>query len=199
MGGGWIILRTSGRCTMRLAETLTEDGYDAWTPIETRNVRIPRANVRRTIKLPIMPSYVFVRARYLIDLIQLSGMKPIPRRVCDRPADRSDEWRPFHSDFSVMRFNESIPVIDDRHLQSLREIEVKRTPKKKSNHKFLPGVDVRVKIEGGSFAGMKGRVEKSDHGDTLVCFDGRLTVKISTSLLTLDEVGSNLQAVGLAA
>lgn len=174
----WIILRTSGRSTMRLAETLAEDGYEAWTPIETRNIRIPRANVRRTVKLPIMPSYVFARAAHLIDLIQLAAMKPKPRRQFPLPS---------HADFSVMHYHDRIPVIADHHLQSLRTIEAKRTPKQKAEP--LPkGISVRVKIEGGSYAGMKGKIERSNEGWSLVCIDNRLTVKILTSLLVPDEL-----------
>jgi transcription antitermination factor NusG len=183
----WVILRTSGRHTLRLAETLSEDGLEAWTPVETRNIRIPRANVRRTVQLPIMPSYVFARAHNLIDLIQLSALRPIPRRVSCRPCDRGEEWRPYHADFSVMRYHDRIPVIADGHLQSLRTIEAKRAPKKRGTP-LMPGLSVRVKQEGGSFAGMKGRVERSDEGSTLVCFDNRLTVKIATALLDASEI-----------
>lgn len=186
----WIILRTSGRSTMRLAETLTEDGYEAWTPVETRNIRIPRANVRRTVKLPIMPSYVFARSSHLIDLIQLSAMKPKARRVLNQPA---------HADFSVMHYHDRIPIIADHHLESLRSIEAKRTPRQKAERAFAPGLSVRVKTEGGSFAGMKGRVERSDFGSTLVCFDNRMIVKISTSLLLPDELGVMPSYLGLAA
>lgn len=175
----WIILRTSGRHTLRLAATLSEDGYEAWTPVETRTIRIPRANVRRTVMLPIMPSYVFAQAHNLIDLIQLAAMKPKPRRASQQPA---------HADFSVMHYNDRIPIIADHHLQSLRTIEAKRRPRQKAERTFDPGVSVRVKMEGGSFAGMNGRVERSDHGSTLVCFDHRLTVKISTSLLCETDI-----------
>ena len=182
MSTDWVILRTKGRCTMRLAETLSEDGFEAWTPVETRNIRIPRANVRRTVRLPIMPSYVFVRAEHLIDMIQLAAMKPKPRRQT-----RREEPKPAHADFSVMHYNESIPVIADVTLEGLRYIEAKRTPRAKAAP-LTPGLSVRVKQEGGSFAGMKGRVERSDEGTTLVCFDSRLTVKISTFLLSLDDI-----------
>ena len=193
MSADWVILRTKGRCTMRLAETLSEDGFEAWTPVETRNIRIPRANVRRTVRLPIMPSYVFVRAEHLIDMIQLAAMKPKPRRQT-----RREEPKPSHADFSVMHYHDHIPVIADHHLQSLRRNEEKRKPRQKAEP-FVPGLSVRVKTEGGSFAGMKGWVERSDHGSTLVCFDGRMTVKISTSLLCIDDIDIVRPCLGLAA
>lgn len=189
MTAGWIILRTSGRCTMRLAETLAEDGFEVWTPIETKVLHVPRMNSKRTVRLPIMPSYVFARAHSLMDLIELAGMDVKPRRRANQPA---------HSGFSVMRWNERIPVIDDHHLQSLRSIEARRSPRQKAQP-FAVGLSVRVKSEGGSFAGMKGRVERSDSGDTLVCFDNRMTVKISTSLLLPDEVGNERPRLGMAA
>lgn len=178
MTDSWIILRTSGRHTMRLAESLSEDGFEAWTPVETRTIRVPRANVRRTVYLPIMPSYVFARAQHLIDLIQLGAKR---------------------ADFSVMHYHDRIPVIADHHLQSLRFIEAKRTPRKKADRTFAKGISVRVNTEGGSFAGMKGKVERSDTGTTLVCFDSRLTVKISTSLLSLDELDIDSPCLGMAA
>lgn len=198
MNADWVILRTTGRHTLRLAETLSEDGYEAWTPVESKTITIPAKNVKRKIKLPIMPSYVFVRAAYLIDLIQMSGMKPIPRRVAVRPLDRAEEWRPFHADFSVMHYHDRIPVVSDHHLQSLRTIEQKRNPRQKAAP-LTPGVNVRVKQEGGCYAGMTGRVERSESTWTLVCINERRTVKISTSLLSVDEIQHLAPRMGLAA
>jgi transcription antitermination factor NusG len=179
----WCILRTSGRTTLRLADTLATDGFDVWTPREVRKIRIPRANIRREATLPLMPSYVFARSHHLVDLLELAQMEVKPRR--------GNGWgEPAHAGFSVMHWNDGIPLIADRHLDRLRLLEIKRTPRKKADRKFDRGVDVRVKIEGGSFAGMKGRVEKSDEGSTLVCFDERLTVKIATFLLDADSIGN---------
>lgn len=175
----WCILRVSGRHTLRLAESLRDDGFDAWTPKEELKIRIPRANVRRDITLPLMPSYVFVRAAHLIDLIQMAAMPFKPRR---------SQGKPSHVDFSVMRHHETIPLIGDLQLQALRQLEAKRTPRKRAAKVFGANVQVRVKIEGGSFAGMTGTVRKSDHGHTLVCFDNRMEVKIPTSLLSEDEL-----------
>lgn len=185
----WIILRTRGRHTLRLVESLSEDGFEAWTPIETKIFHVPRLNSKRTVRLPIMPSYVFAGAHNLIDLIQLAAMKVKPRK----------HHAPAHADFSIMRLHDRIPVIADGHLQSLRLLEAKRTPKMKALQRFASGVSVRVKIEGGSFAGMKGRVEQSDYGMTLVCFDNRMTVKIDTSLLSIDELRIERPVIGMAA
>jgi transcription antitermination factor NusG len=173
---GWCVLRTASRHTMRLAETLAGDGYEVWTPIETRMIRIPRKNVKREVKLPIMPSYVFAKAHQLVDLLLL--------------ADAADKARIHgvgaHSDFDVMRAFGRIPLVPDPHLTALRRLETKLTPKPKAEKTFIPGVI--VKVGGGSFGGMTGRVERSDAGYTLVCLNDRYSVKIPTLLLKQDDV-----------
>lgn len=175
----WCILRCQGRATLRLAETLAKDGFEVWAPKETRRIRIPRANVRREAVLPLMPSYVFARAHHLVDLLELAAMPVKPRRGAG----------PAHDGFTVMRWQERIPMVSDASLNGLRSLEAKRTPRKKAERSFTPGLSVRVKVEGGSFAGMRGKVERSDIGTTLVLFDSRLTVKISTSLLEPGDIG----------
>lgn len=189
LAGDWCILRTSGRFTLRLAASLREDGFEVWTPVETRKIRIPRANVRRDVTLPLMPSYVFARSHHLIDLIQMAAMPFKPRRAHGKPA---------HVDFSVMHYHDTIPLIGDGQLQALRQLEAKRAPRKKAQ-RFNSGVEVLVKMEGGSFAGMKGRVERSDETTTLVCFDKRMTVKIATSLLSGNDLQVERSVEGTAA
>lgn len=166
----WCILRTSSRHTIPLSEALADDGFEVWTPIETRVIRVPRNNVKREIRLPIMPSYVFARAHHLIDLFQRAELPIAPR-------------------FSVMHaFGDQIPMVRDQHLLKLRELEIKKTPKRKAERTFDPGVIVRVGEGGGSFSGMTGAVRKSDKGYTLVCFNDRYTIKINTLLLSADGV-----------
>ena len=184
----WIVLRTTGRHTLRLSNTLQEDGFDVWTPREFRRIRIPRMNVRRDVTLPLMPSYIFASAHHLVDLLQLAAMPFKPRRA----------GRPAHQDFTVMHFHDTIPVIADVHLTQLRFLEVKLAPRKKAQ-RFSHGVEVQVKIEGGSFAGMKGRVERSDEATTLVCFDNRLTVKIPTFQLNGNQLQVERSVTGTAA
>lgn len=188
----WIILRTSGRMTLKLAETLAEDGFEVWTPAEVKKVRIPRANVRRDVKLPIMPSYVFAKASHLIELLQLAKLEVKPRRGLG--------WgKPAHASFSVMRHSDMIPFISDAHLQALRTIEAKRAPKRKAERALPKGLQVRVSDQGGSFQGMSGTVERSDQGHTLVCFSGRYVVKIATFLLHEDDLRRDNVAARLAA
>ncbi|HET7255577.1 MAG TPA: transcription termination/antitermination NusG family protein [Xanthobacteraceae bacterium] len=174
---GWCVLRMDGRHTLRLAGTLAKDGFEVWTPIETKTVRVTRANLKREIILPIMPSYVFARIDRLIDLLDLSARRMTPHIGAIS-----------HASFSVMKSGEKIAIVVDHQLQSLRLLELKRSPKRRSTVIFGKGVEVRVKMEGGSFAGMTGVVRRSENGHTLVCFSDRLTVKMDTSLLDLSEI-----------
>jgi hypothetical protein len=181
MNNDWCILRTSSRHTIPLSERLAEDGFEVWTPIETRTIRVPRQNVKREIRLPIMPSYVFARAHHLIDLIQRADLPIAPT-------------------FSVMHaFGDQIPLVREQHLTKLRELEIKKTPKRKAERTFDPGVIVRVGEGGGSFSGMTGAVRKSDKGYTLVCFNERYTIKINTLLLCSDSVCDETEIAALKA
>lgn len=169
----WVILRCSGQKTLRLAATLAEEGFEVWTPAEIRTVKVPKANVRREVSLPIMPSYVFASARHLIDLLQIAG----------RPA-----YAYAHADFSVMRHGGAIPVISDASLQALRRTEAKRSSKRKAIRTFEQGLNVTVKTEGGSFAGMRGTVKKSETGYSLILFGKNFEAKIPTFLLDESDV-----------
>jgi hypothetical protein len=196
-GEQWCILRTSGRQTLKLADTLGEDGFEVWTPQETRRIRIPRKNVRREITLPIMPSYVFARARHRIDLLEMERMEVKPRRG-------HGFGRPAHPRFNVMRHAGQLVAIEDRHLNALRQIEHKAELDRirlKTTEPFPVGVRVRVKPgTHDAWSGMVARVVKSDAGISTVVFHGtRLDVAIRTSFLALDDVGHDQPSMGIAA
>ena len=175
MASAWCILRTSGRSTIPLTESLSRDGYEAWTPIETRTVRIPRANARREVRQAIMPTYVFASAEHLVDLIQLADMPVKPRRGAGL-------LEPAHADFSVLHCFGKIPLVAESDLAQLRKIEAKRTPVKKADKPLPKGVKVRVLS--GSMEGLVGSVQRSDRGKTLVFFNRVFDrVEIPTTLL----------------
>lgn len=179
----WCVLRTAGRHTLRLASTLAKDGYDVWTPVETRVMRVPRANVKREVTLPIMPSYVFARVAHLVDLLQLAAMKVKPRRGagCIDPA---------HADFSVLHAFGRIPLVADAHLAELRKLEARRTPIKRADYSFPLAASARVK--GGAFGGMIGVVIRSTPAATVLRFNGSFPVELPTSLLERDAVSGAL-------
>lgn len=187
-GGQWCVLRTSGRSTLKLAETLTADGFAAWSPRETRLVRVARATLRREITEAIMPGYVFADVLHLVDLLELERMEVKPRRG-------AGFGKPAHKRFTVMRHAGQLVVIADRHLQGLRQLEQKAEIARIRMRKAAPfpaGVSVRVRDDvHHAWSGMVGRVERSNSGKTKIIFHGsRIDVEITTSLLSLDELGT---------
>jgi transcription antitermination factor NusG len=190
----WCILRTNKRRTLALAESLAKDGFQCWTPAETRMMRVPRANAKREVRLAIIPGFVFAHADHLIDLIQLAGMASKPRR------NRDEGDPPSHADFRVMRCFGKIPMIADRDLASLRRIEEKRTPRKRAAYAFPR--DALARVTDGPFTGFTGIVAKSNDRKTrlVVVAGGRaIPVEIPTSLLELDEAYQALARKGTAA
>jgi transcription antitermination factor NusG len=180
--GDWFILRTAGRSTLVLAKSLAEDGFEAWTPVATQIVRVPRMNARREIRLPLLPSFVFVRANHLQDLLQLARMHERPRRG-------STGRSPAHRSFSVFHYLDSIPLIHDKHLEPLRLKEREAVPKS-----IRPGFNrgANVRVTNGAFQGLKGKVERSKSGYAIVIFsDWKRPVKIPTFLLAEDEALSS--------
>lgn len=172
----WCILRTSGRSTLRLAETLSEAGFEAWTPVETRRVRVPRVNARRVVKIPIMAGFVFASDRHMLDLLELERLR---------------------SDFRVMRTNDEPARVLDSELDPLREAEHMVEPKRWTSA-FAKGS--AVTITKGCYAGISG-VVKSCNGreaELWVSIFGRHhRVKINTFKLKL--IGVNGEQAALAA
>jgi hypothetical protein len=186
----WFILRTAGRFTLSLTHSLKEDGFEVWTPVRMQTIRVPRMNVRREVKLPMLPSFIFAKAHHLVDLIELADMRVKPR------SGRSEDQMP-HRDFSVFRFMDTIPMVSDGELEPLRTMELRRLPTK-VKPKFGAGAKVRVKS--GSFEGLKGRVERCRSGYALVIFtDWKRPAKIPTWLLSEDEALSPPRSLDEAA
>ena len=193
-GVDWFVVRTSGRSTMLLAQTLSEDGLEAWTPIRTQIIRVPRMNVKREVKLAMLPSFVFVRSAHLHELILLEKMPQKPRRVVPKTEDGKSEPK-YHRDFHVFHYLDSIPLIADRHLEPMRIREREAVPKQ-----ARPGFDrdTPVRVNSGAFEGLKGRVERCKSGFALVIFtDWKRPVKIPTYLLaeTIAEDSDDVPAL----
>ena len=191
-GDSWFILRTAGRSTLSLAASLAEDGFEVWTPVRTERIRIPRKNVNREVRLPLLPSFVFARARHLVELLELASMTEKPRRG----AERGRSSRPAHRAFSVFHYLDQIPMIADRHLEPLRQKELALVPKK-DGPRFDRGA--RVRVGSGAFEGLKGRVERCKSGYALVIFDDfKNPAKIPTFLLREDQVLTPVNAAKAA-
>lgn len=177
-GNGWVVLRCAGRSTLRLADSLAEDGFEVWTPVATG------IEHKREIRRPILAGFIFAKAHHLLDLLELAKQPVKSRRgpCLSKPA---------HRGFGLFHYHDRIPTVDDRDLNPLRRIARRRTarpitaPLKKYQ-------TVRAGLGTGSFQGMIGKVEASNERVTLVCFSkGPLgTVELPTSLLTIDEVNA---------
>lgn len=162
----WCILRTAGKNTLELADSLKRDGYPVWAPTKVLPRRLPRTKVQIDYPVALMPTYVFAAARYLSDLLVLSD---IPRKK--------------QPDFSVFHYMRRIPLILDSELAGLRNEEARSIPKGK--RKQLKIGDL-VRIEDGAFAGMSGVVQYDAGKYAMVLFGG-FAVKIATFLLRPNE------------
>lgn len=188
----WLILRTPGRCTLPLAASLAEDGFEVWAPIEKRVVSVPRMSAKRNVVLPLMPGFVFARAVHLLHLLHLATMPTRPRRG---PGGRLAA----HESFSVFHDQGGIPLIEDAALEPLRDAEAVAIPKQKRGE-YRCGQSVRVLK--GNFAGMVGVVEKSDSHTAhvwLSLFGRHMKAKIPAFLLRPDELGTDQPSFGIAA
>lgn len=182
-GKRWIILRTAGRSTLPLVNSLSEAGYEAWTPSQVPDGPAKRDTAEA--RCPMTPTYVFACERHLFDLIALSA----------NPGRK-------HAGFSVFRNCHGVPLVEDHDLGDLRDEEakveqrwkdaVRRSRSKNKGQAFEIGETVRVPADAyPSFAGMDGMVEESDARHTYIALGGFLRLKISTFLLRGDSVGAN--------
>jgi hypothetical protein len=193
MTDSWVILRTAGRSTLRLADSLGEDGFEVWTPVETSIEHVTSMNAKREVRLPILAGFVFADLRYLVDLLELANMPVKPRRG-------PGMYKPAHQGFSVFHHYDRIPVVADRDLNPLRRIARRRTATPLAAKPLKKYQRVRALEGAGSFEGMSGTVQISDQRQTVVCFGGLLNhVEIPTSLLRLDEVERYQSATDTAA
>ena len=107
----WCILRTSGGQTLRLAHSLRDAGYDAWSPARTirKLVRRGTRNEQRLeVDVPILPTFVFARDRDLVAL-----------------ADEAIQTISPHPAFSIFRHGGRIPLISNGSVAGLREEEAR--------------------------------------------------------------------------
>ena len=171
---GWIILRTNGRRTLTLAQSLNDAGIEAWTPREIRKRRLPRGRKGfKETEEPIVPSFVFARAAHLPDLLRAIALPTSP-----------------HPQFSIFQHAGRAPVVADAGLQYLQsaESEARLARLKSSKHQIEIGA--RVCPTEGAFAGLDGIVEHVSGRSAQVCFNNCFRVTVATWLL----VGEGVEA-----
>lgn len=179
--GDWIILRTKPRKTLLLARSLAEDGFDVWTPIETRPVQVPHSSARHPAPLPMLPTYLFARSTHLLALVALAAMEDKPRRGagCRMPA---------HPDFSVMIRDGHVVFVParsistfKRRLQTIEDCRAGRPARHRSSKALAKGEAVR--IPEGVAGGLTGHVKWSNPSLTVVHLNNGFRMKLDTFLL----------------
>lgn len=137
MTSQWIILRTAGRSTLKLADSLKQDGFEVWTPVEV--VKPPL--VRRQGIRAMVPRYVFAPGELADDLLRLSH----------------GEHR--HPKFNLVRLADRLARTSEAAIQQLRDAEAMTAPRKQMSP-YTRGK--RVRVTRGNFSGMNGIVDRSD-------------------------------------
>lgn len=190
-GKRWCILRTASRSTVALLDDLEGAGFDVWTPTEVIKARAGRARESIERCIPMMPSFIFAAENDAANLLRLSA-DPTRRNV----------------DFTVFHYRERVPLIADRDLGTLRDMEeVARARREqqleqdrrqaaaasekarraalRNGARPIP-VGSEVQMPSGAFSGMAGIVIESSRGVTTVSLGGLHPVKIDTFLLAAD-------------
>lgn len=180
-GKDWIVLRTAPSSTVKLARALEWAAYDVWTPVQTVDKRWPRSTKRRSVDVPLTPTFVFVQAHHLDEM----------QAIIDAPTS------PYPL-FSILRLHGHLGNIRDRDLEPLRE-EERKAAIKPPEPVYVPGDEVTCDQAG--FEGLTGIVEGVDGKLTAVLFPGKLgvAVKITTSNLVPVHVESPQPEQGTAA
>lgn len=151
MARDWCILRTAPRQTIDLARSLSEAGYETWTPVEA--VKVERRGKIVEEPRALIPSFVFADAAALAELVALSRSPSLLYQVWD-----SDQRRMVTKgvpQFTPFKTESGFGMIDDRDLAHLRLIERRRKPRGQIR---LYAVGDRVKLTEGAYEGLAGIV-----------------------------------------
>jgi transcription antitermination factor NusG len=163
--GAWCILRCSNGKTLELAASLTDAGFEAWSPRVIVVKRAGPSRKRETVTLAIMPGYVFASYSHVAELLELARSPSLLYRVWDSGERRMVTKG--HPHFSVYREFDRVPWIRDRSLDPLREAEQVAKPRAQ-RATFAPGSKVSHPASG--FEGMIGTVQGGKGRKLLVSF-----------------------------
>ena len=169
----WAILRTSGARTLPLVKSLNGAGLDAWTPRKLLERRRGHNRIPFKVEVPILPTFAFV-----------------PASICDRIRAIIADPRSQHPQFSLFTYRDAVPLILDRELEALRQLEAReRTEVRKERRYIIPaGAEVTVDSDESSFLGMTGLVQSCDGKRAWVRFGGNLVVQIGAWKLLGEQV-----------
>lgn len=164
MNMDWCILRTAASRTLSLAAALEAAGYCAWTPQESRPIRVGPQRKKKHVISAMTPTIVFADYARLPELVALS---------------RANSSR--IPNFRVFKHLDLYPKVSDRGLDALRWAEQQGRPCGEARQ-FQ--VDETVKTPAAGFEGLVGRVAGKTGRYTIVDFPGlAITVKIPAQSL----------------
>ena len=148
----WCILRTAPASTLHLARSLSEAGFESWTPALVKEMRVGPLRTRTEVPCPAMPGYVLAQSQHLHRLLALSHSPLLSYQVWDDAQQKVvTKARP---KFSVFRGG-SHRFIPDTDLVELRKAE--RRPKPKLEPKTF-AIGDKVRTSEGGFAGLTATV-----------------------------------------
>lgn len=166
MSDDWCVLQTQARTTMRLATSLVEAGFVAWTPTESIIRKARRSHPREERTEALMPRYVFARADRQADLIALT--RSLQYRVWDRERRRMVVRG--HPHFRLMPgLDTPYARVSEAQLGPLRCIAGRRRPKQGAIE-FNNGD--RIRMTEGCYAGLCGTVIDASGSYPEVHLDG---------------------------
>lgn len=169
----WIILRTAPSRTLLLAEALSKDRYEVWTPVDTVSRERPRSKAVRKVTVPILPGFVFALYEQLPALLALSRSPGMIHQVWDADLRRMVSRGCPH--FSAMVQDGRCPTVSEAGLAPLRAIERQLSERadrereaarrKGPAPKFAAGEIVR--IPDGPYEGLDLQVVEANAGKTV--------------------------------
>lgn len=181
----WCILITAGPRTLPLAKSLAGAGMTAWTPsrMQRKVGRGKQRDKQVQVELPITPTFVFVAAEHLAEILRIRALPVSPY-----PA------------FRVLRHGDRIPLVSNAGLASLRAAEDRFAQSLlKTTRRSVP-IGATVRLSKGAFAGMTGIVEGGTDKEARVNFGHGFIVSIASYLLGTDVVQAKPQPItGIAA
>lgn len=191
----WALLRTSGARTLKLADSLADHGFEAWTPRATSLYRLPRRREYVDRNAAILPTFVFIRASHLPDISRVLAMPLNP-----------------HPPFSVFRYFGRTPLVSDANISTLRTAEanamtayarqkaaVDAARSKTEEQERLRqlrasaprfSVGERVQLQHGAFTGLVATIQSDgrEGRDLVINFGANWTMKVEAWQLESGEV-----------
>jgi hypothetical protein len=168
----WCILTTAGPRTLPLARALAAAGIAAWTPARMQR-KVGRGKQRDQVvqvETAITPTFVFVAAEHLADLLRIRALPVSP-----------------YPPFRLMRHGDRIPLVNNAGLASLRAAEKRFAQSLLKTTRRKVAIGTAVRLNKGAFAGMTGVVEGGTHKEARVNFGSGFVVLIASYLIEEDE------------